>query len=106
MSKASEHSTFNEQYPLRPSFTKCECTAPTVNILGMLAFLFEIFLSERMRHVLPSLTEVSASSLISAILSLSEDDISNVQSISFVFFEKNLLNFLSCEFVRIGLSST
>ena len=39
-------------------------------------------------------------------LSLSEEDISNVQSISFVFFEKNLLNFLSCEFVRIGLSNT
>ena len=106
MSKASAHSTFKEQYPLSPSFTKCECTAPTVNILGILAFLFEIFLSERIRQVLPSLTDVSASSLISSILSLSEEDISNVQSIYFVFFEKNLLNFLSCEFVRIGLSST
>ena len=72
----------------------------------MLAFLFEIFLSERIRQVLPSLTEVSASSLICSILSLSEEDMSKVQSISFVFFEKNFLNFLSCEFVRIGLSNT
>ena len=72
----------------------------------MLAFLFEIFLSERIRQVLPSLTEVSASSLIFSILSLSEEEMSNVQSISFVFFEKNFLNFLSCEFVRIGLSNT
>ena len=106
MSSASAHSTFKEQYPLSPSFTKWECTAPTVNILGILALLFEIFLSERTIHVLPSLTEVSASSRILSILSLSEEDISNVQSISFVFFEKNFLNFFSCEFVRMGLSKT
>ena len=72
----------------------------------MLAFLLEIFLSDNTKHVLPSLTEVSASSLIDSILSLREEEISNVQSISFIFFEKNFLNFLNCEFVSIGLSKT
>ena len=72
----------------------------------MLAFLLEIFLSDNIKHVLPSLTEVSASSLIDSILSLREEEISNVQSISFVFFEKNFLNFLNWAFVSIGLSKT
>ena len=35
-----------------------------------------------------------------------DDEISKVQSITFVFFEKNFLNFLNCEFVKIGLSKT
>ena len=106
MSNASEHSTFNEQYPLKPSLTKWEWTAPTTNILGILAFWLVIFLSDKIKQVLPSLTDVSASSLISSILSLSDWDISNVQSITFVFFEKNFLNFLNWEFVKIGLSKT
>ena len=106
VSKASEHSTFIEQYPLKPSFTKCECTAPTISMLGILAFWLDIFLSDKIKQVLPSLTEVSASSLMASILSLRDKEISKVQSITFVFLEKNFLNFLSCEFVRIGLSKT
>ena len=66
----------------------------------------EIFLSDNTKQVLPSLTAVSASSLIDSILSLSDFSISKVQSIIFIFFEKNFLNFLNCELVSIGLSKT
>ena len=38
-------------------------------MLGMLALLLEMFLSDKIKHVLPSLTDVSASSLIVSILS-------------------------------------
>ena len=93
MSKASEHSTLSEQYPLNPCLTKYEWTAPTVRILGILAFLSEMFLSVKIRQVLPSLTEVSASSLISSILSLSEEEVSNVQSNSLVFFKRSRYKF-------------
>ena len=65
-----------------------------------------MFLSDKIRHVLPSLTDVSASSLIVSILSFNELVISKVQSIILIFFEKNFLNFLNCELVRIGLSKT
>ena len=85
---------------------KCEWTAPTVNILGILAFWLEIFLSERTKKVLPSLTAVSASSRINSILSLRDLSISKVQSIIFTFFEKNFLSFLNWELVKIGLSKT
>ena len=37
VSRTSELSTFIEQNPLKPSFTKCECTAPTVKTEGILA---------------------------------------------------------------------
>ena len=37
---------------------------------------------------------------------LKDKEISKVQSITFVFFAKNFLNFLNCEFVKIGLSKT
>ena len=63
-------------------------------------------LSDKIKQVLPSLTEVSASSLIASILFFKDKEMSKVQSITFVFFEKNFLNFLNCEFVRIGLSKT
>ena len=56
--------------------------------------------------MLPSLTAVSASSLINSILSLRDFSMSKVQSITFTFFEKNFLNFLNCELVSIGLSKT
>ena len=72
----------------------------------MLALLLEIFLSDKIKQVLPSLTEISASSLIASILSFKDRLVSNVQSITLVFLEKNFLNFLNCEFVRIGLSKT
>ena len=75
-------------------------------MLGILAFCFEIFLSDNIKQVLPSLTAVSASSLIKSILSLRDPSISKVQSITFNFFEKNFLNFLNCELVSIGLSKT
>ena len=75
-------------------------------MLGILAFLLEIFLSDKIRAVLPSLTAVSDSSRIASILSFNEDVISNVQSIIFIFFEKNFLNLLNWEFASIGLSST
>jgi hypothetical protein len=60
-------------------------------MLGMLAFRLEIFLSDNIRQVLPSLTAVSASSLIDSILSFRDFVISKVQSINFTFFEKNFL---------------
>ena len=75
-------------------------------MLGMLAFLFDIFLSDKTKQVLPCLTAVSASSLISSILSLRDFSISKVQSITFTFFVKNFLNFLNCELVSTGLSKT
>ena len=93
VSKESEHSTFMEQYPLSPFLIKCEWTAPTARTLGILAFLLEIFLSESIKVVHPSLTAVSQSSLICSILSFKDEEISNVQSITLVFFEKNFLNF-------------
>ena len=62
-------------------------------MLGILAFWLEIFLSDNTKKVLPSLTAVSASSLIDSILSLSDFSISKVQSIIFTFFEKNFLIF-------------
>ena len=65
-----------------------------------------MFLSDKIKQVLPSLTAVSASSLISSILSLRDPSKLKVQSIIFAFFEKNFLNFLNCEFVSIGLSKT
>ena len=94
MSKASEHSTFKEQYPLSPCFTKCECAAPTESILGMLAFLLVIDLSDKIKVELPSLTAVSHSSLIDSILSFKLEFISKVQSMILIFLEKILLNFL------------
>ena len=65
----------------------------------MLAFLFDIFLSDKTKQVLPCLTAVSVSSLIASILSLRDFSISKVQSITFTFFVKNFLNFLNCELV-------
>ena len=56
-------------------------------MLGILAFLLEIFLSDKIRQVLPSLTAVSDSSRIFSILSFNEDLMSNVQSMIFTFFE-------------------
>ena len=64
-------------------------------LIILVAFLLLISLSDKIKHVLPSLTEVSASSLIFSILSFKEEEISKVQSIVLVFFEKNFLNFLS-----------
>ena len=106
MSKASALSTFNEQYPLNPDLTKWEWTAPTANTVGILALSFEIFLSDKIRAVLPSLTAVSHSSLIASILFFNENFISKVQSIILIFFAKTLLNFLNWELVKIGLSKT
>ena len=57
-------------------------------MLGMLAFLFDIFLSDKTKQVLPCLTAVSASSLIDSILSLRDFSISKVQSITFTFLKK------------------
>ena len=58
-------------------------------MLGMLAFRLEIFLSDNIKQVLPSLTAVSDSSRIASILSFKDDLISKVQSITFTFFKKN-----------------
>ena len=57
-------------------------------MLGMLAFLFDILLSDRTKQVLPCLTAVSASSLIDSILSLRDFSMLKVQSITLVFLEK------------------
>ena len=65
-----------------------------------------MFLSDNIKQVLPSLTAVSASSLIFSILSLRDSSILKVQSIALTFFEKNFLNFLNCELVSMGLSKT
>ena len=106
VSKMSELSTFIEQYPLRPNFTKWEWTAPTTKIDGRAALEVLIFLSEKIKVVLPSLTAISASSLIFSIRFFKESFISNVQSKILTFFLKNDLNFLNCELVRTGLSKT
>ena len=57
-------------------------------MVGMLAFKLDIFLSESIRVVEPSLTAVSHSLLISSILSFNAELILNVQSIILIFFEK------------------
>ena len=57
----------------------------------MPALSFEIFLSDKIRAALPSLTAVSHSTFISSILSLSEEPTSNVQSIMLIFLE-NIFN--------------
>ena len=88
----SELSTFIEQYPLRPNFTKWEWTAPTTKIDGRAALVVLIFLSEKIKVVLPSLTAISASSLIFSIRFLRESFTSNVQSKILTFFLKNDLN--------------
>ena len=102
VSIASEHSTFIEQYPLKPSFTKCECTAPTISILGMLAFWLDIFLSDKIKQVLPSLTEVSASSLMDSILSFRDKEISKVQSITFCLFRKKFFKLFKLRVCKNG----
>ena len=61
----------------------------------MLDFLFEIFLSDSIKAELPSLTDTSHSSFILSILSFKDNSTSNVQSITFIFSEKILLNFLN-----------
>ena len=106
MSNASELSTFIEQYPLKPSFTKWEWTAPTDKIDGMLAFVEVIFLSDKIRVLLPSLTAISHSSLIFSILSFKEELISKVQSIIRIFLKNFFLNFFNWELVNMGLSKT
>ena len=93
VSNASELSTFIEQYPLKPKFTKWEWTAPTDKIDGMLALLEVIFLSDKIRVLLPSLTAISHSSLIFSILFLNEVSKSNVQSIILTFFWKKIFEF-------------
>ena len=55
-------------------------------MVGMLAFKLDIFLSESIRVVEPSLTAVSHSLLISSILSFNAELILNVQSIILIFF--------------------
>jgi len=54
----------------------------------MLAFSFEIFLSDKIIAVLPSLTAISLSSLIASILSFKDNLVSKVQSIILIFFAK------------------
>ena len=71
MSNTSELSTFIEQYPLKPDFTRCEWTAPTAKTEGILAHDELIFLSDSIRLLLPARTAISASSFISSILSFS-----------------------------------
>ena len=71
--------------------------------MGILALSAEIFLSDKIIVVLPSLTAVSHSSLIFSILSFKDELISNVQSIILIFFKKIFLNFLNWEFVKIHL---
>ena len=61
----------------------------------MLIFLSEISLSDNIKAELPSLTDISHSSFILSILSFKDELTSKVQSITFIFSEKILLNFLN-----------
>ena len=106
VSIASEVSTFIEAYPLIQSLIKFECTAPTAKIIGTTALSFEIFLSERIRWFAPSLTAISASTLIFSILSFKLSLTLKVQSIILTFEENIDLNYYNCELVNIGLSKT
>ena len=81
VSNTSELSTFIEQYPLKPSFTKCAWTAPTDKTEGILAWDELIFLSDNIKLLLPSRTAISASSFIFSILSFSDELMLKVQSI-------------------------
>ena len=86
VSRTSELSTFIEQYPLKPNFTRCEWTAPTAKMEGILAWVKLIFLSDNIKLLLPSRTAISASSLIFSILSFRDKLILKVQSSILIFF--------------------
>ena len=106
VSNVSDVSTFIEQYPLNPRFTRWELIAPTAKTIGIFALVVPIFLSLRTKVVEPSLTEISASFFIFSKPSFKVSVVLKVQSMVLILLANNFLNFLICEFDSIGLSST
>ena len=74
-------------------------------MLGILALKVDIFLSDNIKVVLPSLTAVSHSTLICSILSFNEEQVQKY-NLFLLIFSKKFFKLFNCEFVRTGLSST